>query len=82
MSFMLQLYCLPRLFTGFPLRLGIIVPAIAKRNLSTTTPLFITNDLDFAGLNSILAHEIDLSNTLSNHLQPVTEAVVIVKSSM
>ena len=68
MSFMLQLYSLPRLFTGLSLRVKIIVPATAKQNLSATTTLFITNDLDFACSKRILAHKTDLSNPLNNHL--------------
>lgn len=50
---------LPNLLTGFSDSIGMVVSAILKQNLSTTFPFF---DLDFPGLNFILAHEMILSS--------------------
>ena len=72
----------PRLFTGHSYKVGIIVPAIEKRNLSAVLPFFMTNDLDLAGLNFILAHAISFSRLRRIHLLPMTDVVVTVRSSM
>ena len=57
----------PKLFTGCSEMVGIGVPAIEKRNLSATLPFFKTKDLDFAGLNDILAHPISFSSPVKIH---------------
>ena len=72
----------PWLFTGHSDKVGIIVPAIEKRNLSAVLHFFMTNDLDFAGLNFILAHAISFSGLCRIHLLPITDVVITVKSSM
>ena len=72
----------PRLFTGHSVKVGIIVPAIEKRNLSAVLSFFMTNDLDLAGLSFILAHAISFSRLRRIYLFPITDVVVIVRSSM
>ena len=72
----------PRLFMGHSVKVGIIVPAIEKRNLSAVLPFFMMNDLDLAGLNFILAHAISFSRLRRIHLLPMTDVVVTVRSSM
>ena len=72
----------PRLFTGQSDKVGIFVPAIEKRNLSAVLSFFMTNNLDLAGLNFILAHSISFSRLRRVHLLPITDIVVTVRSSM
>ena len=73
---------LDRLFTGHSDKVGIIVPAIEKRNLSAVLPFFMTNNLDLAGLNFILAHTISFSRLRRIDLLPITDVVVTIRSSM
>ena len=87
-------YCLYYLYGYSVLHVAIVQPSYAFHWLLSQCWDYITcnckaesinhdtNDLDFAGLICILTYETDLSNPLSNHLRPVTEAVVTVKSSM
>lgn len=63
----------PKLFISFSEMVGIGVPVMEKRK---------TKDLDFVGLNTILAHPTTLSNPFKTHLPPGTDSVVTVRSSM
>ena len=71
----------PRLLTGPSANVGRGFPSIVKW-YSFTIPLLSTAYLHFWGLNVILAHFMCLSNPRNNHLHPVTEGVVTVRSSM
>ena len=81
-SFKESLKTLPRLFTGFSIRDGMVSPAIENLNLSSTFPFFKINDLDLEGLKLILAHAICFSKPRKIHLHPVTDDVVTVRSSI
>lgn len=67
----------PRLLIGFSQIVGISIPAMEE-----ILPFFKTDDLDFVGLNDILAHPISLSSPTRIHLPPGTDSVVTVRSSM
>ena len=81
-SFRLLLKVLPKLLISFSLRVGIVSPATVNRTFSMTLPFFNTSDLDFVGLKYILAQVIFLSRPFQSHLRPMTDVVVMVKSSM
>ena len=66
----------PRLFTDFLEIVGMGVPRMLKRNLSMTLPFLSTSDLDFPGLNRILANPISFSSPCRIHLLPGIDSVV------
>ena len=66
LSVMLKIF--PRIFMGHSNKVGIIVPAIGKLNLSTILPFFMMNDLNLVGLNFIFAHVISFSRLHRIHL--------------
>ena len=83
MSLNVLLKIFPRLFTGLSDQVGIVVPESKKRKLSAVLPIFMTNDLDFAGLNFILTLDfISFSRLRRIHQIPITDVVVTVRSSI
>ena len=60
----------PRLFMRHSNQMNVVVPDNDKRKLSAVLPFFMTNDLDLAGLNFILAHAISFSRLRWIHLLP------------
>ena len=71
----------PRLLTGPSTNVGMGFPSMEKW-YSFTITLLSTTVLPFWGLNVILAHFMCLSSPRNNHLHPVTEGVVNVRSFM
>ena len=57
-------------------------PAIVNRAVLLIFPFYSTRDLDFPGLNLMRAHTMSFSKPLTIHLQPMTDDVVTVISSM
>ena len=57
-------------------------PAIVDRAVLLIFPFCSTRDLDFPGLNLMRAHTMSFSKPLTIHLQPMTDDVVTVISSM
>lgn len=81
-SFSELLNTLPRLLIGFSVMDGIFVPPEEKRNWSATFPFLNTKDLDFVGLKFMHAHVMTFSRPFSSHLQPGTDVVDTVRSSI
>ena len=81
-SFRVPSKTFPRLFTGFSKMDGIWTPPSEKRNLSVTFPFFTTRERDLAGLKPIRAQLMSLSRPWRIHLQPGTDVVVTVRSSI
>lgn len=73
---------LPRLFTGSSDTDGIVMSTRLNRKQSDTLSFLKTKDLEFAGLNFILAQQISRSRPWRSHRHPGTDVVVTVRSSM
>ena len=61
---------------------GMAVPVMVNRNLSSTFPFFSTIDLDLMGLKRIRAHPTSFSSPFRIHRQPGTDSVMTVRSSI
>lgn len=81
-SFSELLNTLPRLVTGFSIRLGMEVPPTVNQHQSTTLPPLSTRDLDFLVLKFILAHAMNCSSPHRLYLHPGDNLAVTVMSSM
>ena len=80
LNVMLKIF--PRLFTGHSDKVGIIVPYCKIGKLSVVLPFFMTNELDLAGLDFILALAVSFSRLRRIHQLPITDVVVTVRSSI
>ena len=72
----------PGLLTGFSVIVGMAVPVMLNRNLSSTFPFLSIIELDLMGLKCIRAHPTSFSSPFRIHQQPGTDYVMTVRSCM